>query len=73
MSFLGTFIGGVWAGTRRGSGVGATLISGAGIIVRGIVDDDVGTTLGYELGMVRGKRDLGGAVDRHRIWATWIK
>ena len=66
-NFGGTFIGGVWAGTSGGSGVGATLISGAGMIVSGIVGGDVGTNLGSESGMVRGKRDLGGAVSRRRI------
>ena len=44
---LGTFIGGVWAGKSGGSGVGATLIYGAGVIVSGIVGGDLGTTLGY--------------------------
>ena len=68
--FLGTFIGGLWASTSRGSGVGATLIFGAGVIVSGSIGGDVGTTLGFELGMVGGRRDLGGAVARRRIWAT---
>ena len=40
------FIGGVWAGTSGGSGMGTTIISGAGIIVSGRVGDDVLTTLG---------------------------
>ena len=53
--------------------MGATLISGAGIIVSGSVGGDVGTTLGYESGMARGKRDLGGELARCRIWATWMK
>ena len=52
--------------------MGATLISSAGMIVSGSVGGDVGTTLGYELGMVRVKRDLGGAVARRRIWYTWM-
>ena len=68
----GTFIGGFWAGAIRRSGVGVTLIYGAGMIVSGSVGGDVGTTLGYESGMVRGKHDLGGAVAWHRIWATWM-
>ena len=72
-NFEGTFIGGVWDGTSEGSGVGATLISGAGMILSGSVGGDVGTTLGSESGMVRGKHDLGGAVAWHRIWATWMK
>ena len=42
-------------------------------MVNGSVGGDVDTTLGSELGMVRGKRDLGGAVARRRIWATWMK
>ena len=53
--------------------MGATLISSAGTIVSVSVGDDVGTTLGYESGVVRGKHDLGGAVAWRRIWATWIK
>ena len=69
----GTFIGGFWAGAIRRSGVGATLIYGAGMIVSGSVGGGVGTTLGSESGMARGKRDLGGAVARRRIWATWMK
>ena len=64
------FICGVWPDTSEGSGVGATLISGAGVIVSGSVGGDVGTTLGSELGMVGGRRDLGGAVAQRRIWAT---
>ena len=47
--------------------MGTTLISGAGMVVSGRVGGDVGTTLGYELGMVRGKRDLGGAVAQRKI------
>ena len=69
----GTFIGGVWSGTSGGSGVGATLIYGAGIIVSGVIVGYAGTTLGSESGMVRGKRYLGGAVSRRRIWATCMK
>ena len=69
----GTLISGVWASTSVGSGVGATLISSAGMIVIGSLGADVGTTLGSESGMVIGKCDLGGAVDCHRIWATWMK
>ena len=57
---LGMFIGGVWACTSRGSGVGATLIFGTGVIVSGSIGDDVGTTLGSELRMVGGRHDLGG-------------
>ena len=72
MDFKGTFIGGVWPGTRGGSGVGVTLISGAGVIVSGSFGGDVGTTLSSELEMVEGRRDLGDAVARCRIWATWI-
>ena len=72
-NFRGTFIGGVWSGTSGGSGVGATLISGTGMIVSGSVGDDVGTTLGSESGMVRGKRDLGVEVAQRRIWAIWMK
>ena len=53
--------------------MGATLISGAGMIVSGSVGGDVDTTIGYESGMVRGKRDLGGAVAQRRIWAIWMK
>ena len=53
--------------------MGATLICVVGMIVSGSVGGDVGTTLGSESGMVRGKRDLGGAVDKRRIWATWMK
>ena len=56
----------------RGSGVGAILISGAGVIVSGSIGDDVGTTLGSELRMVGGRHDLGGAVARRRIWDTWV-
>ena len=70
--FLGTCIGGVWDDTIRGSGVGATLISGAGVIVSSSVGGDVGTTLGYESGMVEGRRDMGGVVARRRIWSTWM-
>ena len=66
-NFGRTFIGGVWASTSRGSGVGATPIYGAGMIVGGSVGGNVGTTLGSESGMVRGKRDLGDAVARRRI------
>ena len=69
---LGTFIGGVWAGMSRGSGVGATLIYGSGVVLSGSFGGDVGTTLGYESGMVGGRRDLGGVVSRRRIWATWM-
>ena len=47
-TFGGTFIGGVWASTSGGSGVGATLISGIGMIVSGSVGGDVCTTLGSE-------------------------
>ena len=68
--FLGTFIGGVWAGMRGGSGVITTLISDVGVIVSGIVGGDVGTTLGSESGMVVGRSDLGGVAARRRIWAT---
>ena len=50
--------------------MGATLIFGAGVIVSGSIGGDVGTTLGSELGMVGGRRDLGGVVARRRIWAT---
>ena len=71
-NFLGTFISGVWAGTSGGSDVGATLISGAGVVVSGSVGGGVGTNLGSESGMVVGRRDLGGAVARIRIWATWM-
>ena len=53
--------------------MGATLISGTGMIVSGSVGDDVGTTLGSESGMVRGKRDLGVEVAQRRIWAIWMK
>ena len=53
--------------------MGATLICVVGMIVSGSVGGDVGTTLGSESGMVRGKRDLGGEVARRRIWATWMK
>ena len=67
MNILGTFISGVWAGTSGESGVGATLISGAGVIVRGRVGVDVGNNFGSELGMVRGKHDLGGAVAQRNI------
>ena len=52
--------------------MGATLIFGAGVIVSGSVAGDVGTTLGSELEIVGGRRDLGGAVARCRIWATWM-
>ena len=52
--------------------MGATLVSGAGVVVSGSVGGDVGTTLGSESGMVGGRRDLGGVVARRRIWATWI-
>ena len=55
------------------SGVGAPLISGAGVIVGGSISGDIGTTLGSESGMVVGRRYLGGAVARRRIWATWMK
>ena len=50
-----------------------TLIYGAGMIVSGSVVGDLGTTLGSESGMVRCKRDLGGAVAWRRIWSTWMK
>ena len=70
--FLGTCIGGVWDDTIRGSGVGATLISGAGVIVSSSVSGDVGTTLSSELWMVGGRRNLGGAVAQQRIWTTWM-
>ena len=56
----------------RGSGVGATLISGAGVIVSGSVGGDVGTTLGSESEMVGVRRDLGGVFTWHKIWATWM-
>ena len=72
LRILGTFIGGVWAGTSGGSGLDTTLISGAGMIVIGSVGGDVGTTLSSKLGMVRVKHDLGGSVDWRRIWATWM-
>ena len=52
--------------------MGTILIYGAGMIVSVSVGANVGTTLGSELGMVRGKRDLGGAVAWRRIWATWM-
>ena len=51
----------------------AILIYGAGMIVSGGVGGGVGTTLGSESRMVRGKRDLGGAVARCRIWSTCMK
>ena len=70
MNILGTFISGVWAGTSGGSGVGATLLFGAEVIVSGSIGCDVGTTVGSELGMMGGRRDSGGAVARRRIWAT---
>ena len=57
-NFLVTFIGGVWAGMGGGSGVGATLISGTGVIVSGSVGSDLGTNLGSESGMVGGRRDF---------------
>ena len=53
--------------------MGATLICVVGMIVSGSVGGDVGTTLGSESGMVRGKRYLGGTVAWSRIWATWMK
>ena len=56
----------------EGSGVGGTLISGAGVIVSGSIGGDVGTTLTSESGMVGGRYYLGGVVDRRRIWATWM-
>ena len=65
--FLVTFIGGVWAGMSGGSGVGATLISGARVVLSGSVGGAVGTTLGSESGVVVGRRDLGGVVARRRI------
>ena len=52
--------------------MGATLISGAGVILSGSVGGDAVTTLGSELGVVGYRRDLGGAVDRRRIWVTWM-
>ena len=52
--------------------MGTTLIFGAGVIVSGNVGSDVGTTFGSKLGMVVGRRDLRGAFDRRRIWATWM-
>ena len=47
--------------------MGATLISGAGVIVSGSVGGDLGTTLGSELGMVGGRCYFGGAVVWRRI------
>ena len=62
--FLRTFIGGVLAGMSRGSGVGSTLVSGAGVIVSSSVGGDVGTTLTSKSGMVGGRRDLESVVAR---------
>ena len=56
----------------KGSGVGATLISGAGVIVSGSIGGDVCTILSSESGMVEVRRDLGGVVARRRIWDTWM-
>ena len=52
--------------------MGATLVSDAGVIESDSIGGDVGTNLSSELGMVGGRRDLGCAVARRRIWATWI-
>ena len=52
--------------------MGATLVSDAGVIESDSIGGDVGTNLGSELGMVGGRRDLGGAVAWRRIWATWM-
>ena len=47
--------------------MGATIISGTELILRGSVGGDIGTTLGSELGMVGGRCDFGGAVVWRRI------
>ena len=47
--------------------MGATLISGARVVLSGSVGGAVGTTLGSESGVVVGRRDLGGVVARRRI------
>ena len=57
---------------RVGSVVGATLIYGAGFLASDSIGGDVGTNLGYELGMVGSIRDWVGAVAWRMIWATWM-
>ena len=54
-------------------GFDATLSSGTGMRVGGVIGKDGGSTLGSVAVTVGRGRGVGGDEARRRIWATWMK